>query len=158
MVTATWLKKFPNTAAAFRRALVKAQAIAATDPAAVQQGMEASAECRRRRVSRPPASPDPVERGPALKRLEKFMHHFNMSTRLRTSTRCSRSSGNRGPRSCCCTGSATQAASVSTETCQSSAALRVQRVGRNPATRARLVQAGLVAVLEVPAADAVEQR
>jgi NitT/TauT family transport system substrate-binding protein len=40
MVTASWLKKYPNTAAAFRTAILKAQAIAATDPAAVQQGME----------------------------------------------------------------------------------------------------------------------
>ena len=65
MVTASWLKKYPNTAAAFRRALLKAQAIAATDPAAIQRGMEAFAnapDCRGRRGQ--PAVPDPVERGP----------------------------------------------------------------------------------------------
>ena len=39
MVTASWLKKYPNTAAAFRTALLKAQAIAVSDPGAVQQGM-----------------------------------------------------------------------------------------------------------------------
>ena len=39
MVTQTWLKKYPNTAAAFRTAILKAQAIAATDPGAIQQGM-----------------------------------------------------------------------------------------------------------------------
>jgi NitT/TauT family transport system substrate-binding protein len=44
MVTASWLKKYPNTAAAFRRALVKAQTIATNDPAAVQRGMEAFAK------------------------------------------------------------------------------------------------------------------
>ena len=40
MVTASWLKKYPNTAAAFRTAILKGQAVAATDPGAVQQGME----------------------------------------------------------------------------------------------------------------------
>ena len=40
MVTASWLKKYPHTAAAFRAAILKAQAIAARNPAAVQQGME----------------------------------------------------------------------------------------------------------------------
>jgi NitT/TauT family transport system substrate-binding protein len=39
MVTASWLKANPNTAAAFRKAIVEAQAIAATDPAAIEQGM-----------------------------------------------------------------------------------------------------------------------
>ena len=49
MVTATWLKKYPNTAAAFRTAIIKAQAIAATDPGAVEQGMERYAARRRKR-------------------------------------------------------------------------------------------------------------
>ncbi len=49
MVTATWLKNNPNTAAAFRRALVKAQTIATDDPAAVQHGMEAFAKVPARR-------------------------------------------------------------------------------------------------------------
>ena len=61
MVTATWLKKYPNTAAAFRRALIKAQTIATNDPAAVQQGMEAFAKVPAEdRGSRgQPAVPDP---------------------------------------------------------------------------------------------------
>ncbi len=40
MVTGAWLKKYPNTAAAFRTAILRGQAVAATDPGAVQQGME----------------------------------------------------------------------------------------------------------------------
>ncbi|HEY8045846.1 MAG TPA: ABC transporter substrate-binding protein [Streptosporangiaceae bacterium] len=40
MVTGAWLKKNPNTAAAFRAAVLKGQAVAATNPGAVQQGME----------------------------------------------------------------------------------------------------------------------
>jgi NitT/TauT family transport system substrate-binding protein len=40
MVTSSWLKKYPNTAAAFRTAILKGQAVAATNPGAVQQGME----------------------------------------------------------------------------------------------------------------------
>jgi NitT/TauT family transport system substrate-binding protein len=39
VVTAAWLKKYPHTAAAFQAAIEKAQAVAATDPAAVEQGM-----------------------------------------------------------------------------------------------------------------------
>jgi NitT/TauT family transport system substrate-binding protein len=79
MVTASWLKKNPNTAAAFRRALVKAQTIATNDPAAVQQGMEAFAKV--------PAISAAVEANPQfptkmnatlLGRLASLMLHFNM--------------------------------------------------------------------------------
>jgi NitT/TauT family transport system substrate-binding protein len=79
MVTASWLKKYPNTAAAFRRALIKAQTIAANDPGAVQQGMEAFANV--------PAETAAVEANPQyptqmnaalLGRLEQLMLHFNM--------------------------------------------------------------------------------
>jgi NitT/TauT family transport system substrate-binding protein len=41
IATQSWLDKYPNTAAAFRRAVLKAQAIANTDLAAVQRGMVA---------------------------------------------------------------------------------------------------------------------
>ena len=80
MVTASWLKKYPNTAAAFRRAILKAQAIAATDPAAVQQGMEAFADVRRGGRGRrgQSAVPDPVERDPARAAGQALMLHFNM--------------------------------------------------------------------------------
>jgi NitT/TauT family transport system substrate-binding protein len=39
VVTQSWLHKYPNTAAAFRRALVAAQRIADTDPQAVERAM-----------------------------------------------------------------------------------------------------------------------
>ena len=40
VVTKAWAKKYPHTAAAFRTAIMKAQAVAATNPGAVQSGME----------------------------------------------------------------------------------------------------------------------
>ena len=79
MVTASWLKKYPNTAAAFRTAILKAQAVAATDPAAVQQGMHkfaghaADGGGDRER----PGVPDPAER-PLLQRLSNLMLDFGM--------------------------------------------------------------------------------
>ena len=41
IATQSWLNKYPNTAAAFRRAILRAQAIANTNLAAVQNGMVA---------------------------------------------------------------------------------------------------------------------
>ena len=79
MVTASWLKKYPNTAAAFRRAISKAQTIATNDPAAIQQGMEAFAKV--------PAISAAVEASPQfptqmnatlLGRLASLMLNFNM--------------------------------------------------------------------------------
>jgi NitT/TauT family transport system substrate-binding protein len=79
MVTASWLKKYPNTAAAFRRALLKAQAIAATDPAAIQQGMEAFARVPAKTASIEATPQYPTQMNPALLgRLEQLMLHFNM--------------------------------------------------------------------------------
>ena len=79
IVTASWLKKNPNTAAAFRRAILKAQAIAATDPAAVQHGMEAFADVPAE-VAAVEANPQfPVQSNATLlARLEALMLHFNM--------------------------------------------------------------------------------
>jgi NitT/TauT family transport system substrate-binding protein len=79
MVTASWLKKYPNTAAAFRRALVKAQAIAADDPAAVQQGMEAFAKVPAITAAVEASPQYPTQMNAALLgRLEQLMLHFNM--------------------------------------------------------------------------------
>jgi NitT/TauT family transport system substrate-binding protein len=79
MVTASWLKKYPNTAAAFRRALIKAQTIAANDPAAVQQGMQAFASVPKI-VAAVEADPQyPTQMNAALlARLEQLMLHFDM--------------------------------------------------------------------------------
>ncbi|HEY7919715.1 MAG TPA: ABC transporter substrate-binding protein [Streptosporangiaceae bacterium] len=79
MATASWLKKNPNTAAAFRRAILQAQAIAATDPAAIQQGMEAFAKVPPKTASIEANPQFPTQSNPALlARLEALMLHFNM--------------------------------------------------------------------------------
>ena len=79
MVTASWLKNNPNTAAAFRRALLRAQAIAATDPAAIQQGMEAFAKVPAKTASIESVPQFPTQSNAALlARLEALMLHFNM--------------------------------------------------------------------------------
>jgi NitT/TauT family transport system substrate-binding protein len=79
MVTASWLKKYPNTAAAFRRALVKAQTIATNDPAAIQQGMEAFAgvPSLTAAIEATPQYPTQMN-ATLLARLEQLMLHFNM--------------------------------------------------------------------------------
>jgi NitT/TauT family transport system substrate-binding protein len=79
MVTASWLEKYPNTAAAFRRALIKAQTIAANDPAAVQRGMEAFAKVGplTAAVESNPQFPTQMNAAP-LSRLEQLMLHFDM--------------------------------------------------------------------------------
>ena len=60
MVTASWLKKYPNTAAAFRRALIKAQTIAANAPAPSSRAWRPSRRCPRSpRLSRPARSTRP---------------------------------------------------------------------------------------------------
>jgi NitT/TauT family transport system substrate-binding protein len=79
MVTASWLKKNPNTAAAFRRALLRAQAIAATDPEAIQKGMEAFAGVPAKTASIEATPQFPTQSNAALlARLEALMLHFNM--------------------------------------------------------------------------------
>ncbi len=79
MVTASWLKKYPNTAAAFRRALVKAQTIAANDPGAVQQGMHAFAKVPAIAAAVEASPQYPTQMNAALLgRLEQLMLHFNM--------------------------------------------------------------------------------
>jgi NitT/TauT family transport system substrate-binding protein len=79
MVTASWLKKYPNTAAAFRTAILKAQAIAATDPAAIQQGMVkfAITQNRTAAIANPPQFPT-QQNTVLLQRLADLMLKFNM--------------------------------------------------------------------------------
>jgi NitT/TauT family transport system substrate-binding protein len=79
MVTASWLKKYPHTAAAFRTAILKAQAIAATDPAAIQQGMVkfAIAQERTAAIANPPQFPT-QQNTVLLQRLADLMLKFNM--------------------------------------------------------------------------------
>ena len=123
MVTATWLKKYPNTAAAFRRALLKAQAIAATDPAAIQQGMEAFAGVPKETASIESTPQFPTQSSAALlSRLEQLMLHFNM---IDQSYDVHQMLSGRSLQAAFASYSA--CASMSTETCQSSAALSASR-------------------------------
>jgi NitT/TauT family transport system substrate-binding protein len=79
MVTASWLKKYPNTAAAFRRAISKAQTIATNDPAAVQQGMEAFAKVPAISAAVEASPQFPTQMNAALLgRLAGLMLTFNM--------------------------------------------------------------------------------
>ena len=79
MVTASWLKKYPNTAAAFRRALLKAQAIAVRDPAAVQQGMVKFAGTPAGAAAIGSAPEYPTQQNPVLiQRLTRLMLNFGM--------------------------------------------------------------------------------
>ena len=79
MVTATWLKKYPNTAAAFRTAIVKAQSIAATNPGAVEQGMQRFAETTKETAAIANAPEFPTQQnGALLQRLADLMLNFGM--------------------------------------------------------------------------------
>ncbi len=79
MVTASWLKKYPNTAAAFRKAIVKAQAIAATDPAAIEQGMVKFARTSQSAAAIANAPEFPTEQNAQLlQRLSNLMLNFGM--------------------------------------------------------------------------------
>ncbi len=79
MVTASWLKKYPNTAAAFRTAILKAQAIAATDPGAIEQGMQKFAGTPKETVAIANAPEFPTQQnGALLQRLADLMLNFGM--------------------------------------------------------------------------------
>jgi NitT/TauT family transport system substrate-binding protein len=79
MVTASWLKANPNTAAAFRKAIVEAQAIAATDPAAVEQGMHKFAATPQKAAAIANAPEFPTQQSTTLlQRLSNLMLNFGM--------------------------------------------------------------------------------
>lgn len=79
MVTANWLKKYPNTAAAFRTAILKAQAIAATSPAAIQQGMVKFAATTQQTAAIANAPEFPTQESTVLlQRLADLMLRFGM--------------------------------------------------------------------------------
>ena len=79
MVTASWLKKYPNTAAAFRKALLQAQAIGVRNPAAVQQGMVKFAGTPAGAAALAGAPEYPTQQNPVLiQRLSDLMLHFGM--------------------------------------------------------------------------------
>jgi NitT/TauT family transport system substrate-binding protein len=79
MVTANWLKKYPNTAAAFRTAILKAQAIAGTSPAAIQQGMVKFAGTTQQTAAIANAPEFPTQDSAVLlQRLSDLMLRFGM--------------------------------------------------------------------------------
>jgi NitT/TauT family transport system substrate-binding protein len=79
MVTASWLKKNPNTAAAFRAAIVKAQAIAASNPGAVERGMVQFAHTKTQTaaIANSPEFPT-AQSAVLLQRLANLMLSFGM--------------------------------------------------------------------------------
>jgi len=81
MVTQSWEQKYPNTAAAFRRALVEAQAIAANNLSAVQQSMARFAGVPRMSASivAAPGFPTQTQAGP-LQRVVSLMVQYNLLT------------------------------------------------------------------------------
>ncbi len=79
VVTKAWAKKYPNTAAAFRTAIMKAQAIAATDPGAVQSGMEKFAGTSPQDAAIAAAPQYPTQNSePLIQRLANLMLQFGM--------------------------------------------------------------------------------
>ena len=83
MVTASWLAKYPHTAAAFRTAIMKAQAIAANDPGAVQQGLQkfAGANAQTAAIASDPEFPT-QQSAAALGRLSGLMLTFGMLPKI----------------------------------------------------------------------------
>lgn len=78
-VTSAWLKKYPHTAAAFRDAILKAQSIAATNPSAVQQGMQKYANVPADTAAITASPEFPTANNEALiQRLANLMLNFGM--------------------------------------------------------------------------------
>lgn len=79
IVTQTWLRKYPRTAAAFRSAIEKAQAIASTNLSAVQKGMVAFADVPRTTAAilAPAGFPTTTTAGP-IQRVADLMQEFGM--------------------------------------------------------------------------------
>ena len=84
IVTKNWLHKYPNTAAAFRRAIVEAQRIADTNPTAVQQGVMAYAHVTKQVAALMAFANYPVDTDPVpIQRVADLMQQFQVtSTRL----------------------------------------------------------------------------
>lgn len=79
VVTRAWEQKYPHTAAAFRDAILKAQAIAANDPGAVQAGMEAYAKTQPQAAAIAAAPQYPTQNSvPLIQRLADLMLQLGM--------------------------------------------------------------------------------
>jgi NitT/TauT family transport system substrate-binding protein len=83
IVTQSWLDKYPKTAAAFRRAILEAQAIANTNLAAVQNGMVAFGGVSRTtaQIAAAPTYPLSTNR-PLLQRIANLMEQFGMTQQI----------------------------------------------------------------------------
>jgi NitT/TauT family transport system substrate-binding protein len=83
IVTQSWLDKYPNTAAAFRRAVLKAQAIANTNLAAVQDGMVAYGGASRTTAQIAAEPTYPLQSNPALlQRIAQLMEQFGLTQQV----------------------------------------------------------------------------
>jgi NitT/TauT family transport system substrate-binding protein len=79
VVTKAWAKKYPHTLAAFRAAILKAQAVAAAHPGAVQSGMEKFAGTSAQDAAIAAAPQYPTQNSQALiQRLAALMLNFGM--------------------------------------------------------------------------------
>jgi NitT/TauT family transport system substrate-binding protein len=82
-VTQSWLDKYPRTAAAFRRAVLKAQAIANTNLAAVQNAMVAYGDVSRSTAEIASEPGYPLQTNPGLlQRVANLMEQFGMTTQV----------------------------------------------------------------------------
>jgi NitT/TauT family transport system substrate-binding protein len=82
-VTQSWLDKYPRTAAAFRRAVLKAQAIANTNLAAVQNAMVAYGDVSRSTAEIASEPVYPLQTDPGLlQRVANLMEQFGMTTQV----------------------------------------------------------------------------
>jgi NitT/TauT family transport system substrate-binding protein len=80
VVTQSWLNKYPKTAAAFRKAIVEAQRIADTDPAAVEKAMVKFSKGVTPTAAAVMVSPDfPLDTDPVLiQRVADLMQEFGL--------------------------------------------------------------------------------
>ena len=83
IVTQSWLNKYPKTAAAFRRAILEAQAIANTSLAAVQDGMVAygGVSLTTAQIAAAPTFPLQTNE-PLLQRIAGLMEQFGMTQQI----------------------------------------------------------------------------
>jgi NitT/TauT family transport system substrate-binding protein len=81
IVTRNWVHKYPNTAEAFRRAIVEAQRIADTNPTAVQQGVMAYAHVTKQVAALMAFANYPVDTDPVpIQRVADLMQQFKVTT------------------------------------------------------------------------------
>jgi NitT/TauT family transport system substrate-binding protein len=83
IVTQSWLNRYPKTAAAFRRAVLKAQAIANTDLGAVQDGMVAYGGTSRTTAEISAEPTYPLQTNPTLlQRIADLMEQFGLTQQI----------------------------------------------------------------------------